>query len=127
MKTATTSTVIGSAAAAQFEFADFPAPQATADESPWACYRRLSLEFGGLIPQTMLPLALGVSTARVCQLMNDGHFQVVKIGGTNYVGGEAFERFLMQERKAGRPVKKPSKLALVKGVVSTAKEKLRKT
>jgi hypothetical protein len=118
---------MSSVAIGQIEFTGFPAPTVAAEESPWARYRRLSAELGGLIPQTMLPLALGVSTARVTQLMNDGRFEVVKIGGTNYVGGEAFERFLSQERKAGRPVKNPSKLALANAVVATAKENLRKT
>jgi hypothetical protein len=108
----------------QIEFTGFPAPTAAVEESPWARYRRLSAELGGLIPQTMLPLALGVSTARVCQLMNEGRFEVVKIGGTNYVGGEAFEQFLRQERKVGRPLKNPAKMALVKAVVASVKENL---
>jgi hypothetical protein len=108
---------MASATAGQIEFTGFPAPTVAAEESPWALYRRLSVELGGLIPQTMLPFALGVSTTRVSQLINDGRFEVVKIGGTKYVGGESFEAFLVQERKAGRPVKQPSKMALAKAAL----------
>ncbi len=109
---------MSSAAAAQAEFAGFPEAQARPDEENiFLVYLRLSRENGGLITQAMLAPALNLSTQRISQLVAAGHFDVHRIGGTQYVTGDSFERFLQKERKTGRPVKSPSVGTLVKAAL----------
>jgi hypothetical protein len=100
-------------AAAQFEFLGFPETEPR-EENIFERYLRLSDEHGGLIPQTMLAPALSLSTQRISQLIAAGHFDVHCIRGTNYVTGDSFTAFLEQERKVGRPLKRPAVSTLVK-------------
>jgi hypothetical protein len=94
--------------AAQAEFPGFPEETAERTESALALYLRLSRESGGLIPQSMLPGALGLSSARVCDFISEKRFHVHQIGGKNFVTADSFEAFLLAERKAGRPLNNPT-------------------
>jgi hypothetical protein len=102
------SQVMSSALAGQIEFDGFPQTEEAGEENLFQRYLRLSRENGGLIPQTMLAHALNVSNQRVCQLMAEDRFDVHKIGAQKYVTCDSFEAFLQQERKVGRPLKKPT-------------------
>lgn len=87
-------------------FPGFPAPIAMVEkESTLAKFLRLSREYGGLVPQNMLPDAMEVSRARVAQLIGAGRFRVIEIGGRNYVPAEELAHFLTLQRPTGRPTK----------------------
>jgi hypothetical protein len=110
--------IMSTAAAAQFEFSGFPATQVQQEENPITRYLRLTEDHGGLIPQAMIAPALGLSVQRISQLINDDRFEVYQIGATKYVTGHSFERFLREERKTGRPLKRPSVGTLVKAALA---------
>ena len=46
-------------------------------------------------------------------LVNEGRFEVITLFGRRYLGGKQFEEFLLEERKAGRPVKEATNTLLV--------------
>jgi hypothetical protein len=107
--------------AAQVEFLGFPESTVIASEGPLSQYLRLSREAGGLIPQSMLPDAIGVSKSRVSHFVCEKRFDVHVIGGKNYVTADSFERFLLEERKSGRPWHKPTVSDLAKSAVNEIK------
>ena len=81
--------------------------------------------YGGLIPQAMAAKALGVSTARIAALVDEGRFEVITLFGRRYLGGRQFEEFLLEERKAGRPVTYESKRKLAADVFKSIGEENR--
>lgn len=81
--------------------------------------------YGGLIPQAMAAKALGVSTARVAALVDGGRFEVITLFGRRYLGGRQFEEFLLEERKAGRPVTYESTTKLVTDIFKGTVEEVR--
>jgi hypothetical protein len=91
----------------QAEFHGFPASQVEPSrESDIERFLRLSDEKGGLIPQNILPDALGLSTQRVSQLVTRQRFEVHQVGGHNFVTGDSFAEFLQRPvSKGGRPRK----------------------
>jgi hypothetical protein len=102
-------------AAAQFEFSGFPKTQAgESTENEFLRYVRLSEEHHGLIPQSMLPAALGLSTQRISQLIASNRFDVHRIGGKAYVTGDSFQTFLEIERTTGTRYGNPAVGTLVK-------------
>jgi len=112
--------------AAQSEFAGFPESTAESAEGPLSQYLRLSRESGGLIPQAMLPEALGLSRSRVSQFISEKRFHVHVIGGTNFVTAESFEAFLLEERKSGRPWDKPTVKQMGRAVGAFVSETVKK-
>ena len=88
------------------EFKGFQATQReTAAEPFLQRFLRLSEEKGPLIPQPCLLDVLGVSKARVYQLVNDGRFDVVELGDRRFVTAASVEAFTAMERPSGRPKK----------------------
>ena len=117
-----------SAHAMQPEFAGFPVSQASDEtENPVALYLRISAECGGLIPQGMLPSALGVSQQRVSQLVLGDRLEVHKIGTIRFVTARSLEVFLKEERAANRSYKPPKFSTVVHGVKEFIREHKRET
>lgn len=116
--------------ATQSEFHGFPISSSSSEEkSDFALYLELNAKDGGLIPQAMLPAALGLSKQRISQFVAEKRFVVHRIGGTNYVTGRSFEAFLVEERRSGRPVREPSMSDLAtaaKEFISEEKDKRKK-
>ena len=110
------------AIAAQAEFDGFPKSESESSENPVARYLSVSRQCGGLIPQNLLPAALNLSKQRVSQFINQRRFEVHEIAGTKYVTAPSFEAFLLEERRAGRPVKELTFSKLVKGLVNPQKD-----
>lgn len=81
--------------------------------------------YGGLIPQALAAKALGVSTARIAALVNEKRFEVITLFGRRYIGGRQFEEFILQERKAGRPVNEPTTTVLVTEALRESVEAVR--
>ena len=62
-------------------------------------------ERGPLLPQHVIADVLGVSRARVGQLVDGGRLESVRIGQTRFVFLASFREFAKQERPTGRPRK----------------------
>lgn len=70
--------------------------------SPARAFLEASREHGGLVSQSMVADSLGVSSARVSELVELGRFgDLVTINGRRYIRGDALEFFLAEERKHG--------------------------
>lgn len=109
--------------AAQAEFAGFPASRmGDRVEGAVECFLRLSSECGGLIPQAMLQSALGISSQRVSQLVQGDRFEVHKIGTLTFVTGRSFEKYLTDEKTAGRGLKAPRFSTVLHMVRDTVRE-----
>jgi len=92
--------------ATQLEIEGFPATQRdTAPEPFLQRFLRLSQQKGPLVPQACLPEVLGLSTARVYQLVNEGRFEVVELGDRVFVPASELESFKATIRPNGRPKK----------------------
>jgi len=111
---------------AQATFAGFPVAEEPAEKTPWELYRELCQKDGGLIPQTLLSSALGLSKQRISQFVAEKRFVVHQIAGSNYVTGASFERFLREERKNGRPFKPPTLGVMVKAGAQVTKDIVKK-
>ena len=62
-------------------------------------------ERGPLLSQRVIADVLGVSRARIGQLVDEGRLQSVRIGKTRFVFLASFREFAKQERPIGRPKK----------------------
>ena len=106
----------------------FPLPEPTAIVSPATPIERARQYFdacqqmGGLIPQSVLSDVLGVSRARVSELLGEGRFVTVMFLGKRFITGDSLTEFVRTERKAGRPFKNPSSLSLAKSCLQFGKE-----
>ena len=65
----------------------------------------VSLDQIPAVPASEAARMLGVSTARVSQLVNAGYLESWKVGGTRMVSLDSIETRLDENRKAGRPKK----------------------
>lgn len=109
--------------ALQAEFAGFPASMLGQEgENALSLYMRLSYKHGGLVPQAMLPAALGLSKQRISQLVQGNRFATHKIGSITFVTGESLEAFIVQERKAGTTLKAPTFPQMVHAVKDVVRE-----
>ncbi len=101
----------------QSEFFDYPViDQKTKKRSIFRLYVEALREHGHLLQMPMIASALGVSRQRVAFLVAQGRLASVRIGEHTYIPAAAFELFLTEERKNGRPFDQPSALALLKKV-----------
>jgi hypothetical protein len=97
----------------------FPLPAPSAQEVPATPFERFRLFLnaseaqGGLIPRNVLPDVLGLSAARVTQLIAAGRFTTFTLFGQTFVTAQSFEAFLREERKTGRPVKQISTMKIL--------------
>jgi len=93
----------------QAEFAGFPESTVSAESSGNLVdiYMRLADEKGGLIPQAMMADVLGVSTARVSQLISDHRFEVHQLGKMKFITGDSLAAYYADEKKHGRGHKAP--------------------
>jgi hypothetical protein len=62
-------------------------------------------EIGGIVPQTLAAVALGISTQRVHQLLHTGQLEPVLVCETPYVSMRSLAQFVNGDRKNGRPIK----------------------
>jgi hypothetical protein len=98
----------------------FPLPEAAPAPTlatAWDRYRHwvaVSDQMGGLLPQNILPDLLGLSRARVSQLISDGRFTREILFGQTFVTADSLAEFVQAERKSGVHYKTPSMLALAK-------------
>lgn len=67
----------------------------------------LTEEKGMLLPSRFAAKLLGISQARVDQLMDAGKLERVELDGHPFVTENSVVAFAKTERKAGRPVKAP--------------------
>lgn len=106
--------------------ADLPKAEKKKVASLWDRYK----EFAALVdkhgPPVQFSLAaklLGVSTARVSELVADGRFELIESpDGKRVITGNSFVQFCKLERKNGRPTKvesSPSAIRLTAQVLST--------
>lgn len=79
-----------------------------------------SKEGGGLLPQSVLRVVLGVSKSRVSELIDEGRFECRILLGQRFVTCESIAAFILNKRKVGRPAKHPSALALAKASILTS-------
>ncbi len=89
----------------QPEFSGFPVSLQSV-ENPVARLLRITEEKGPLVPQNLLPSALGVSSTRVCQLFAAGRFQVVEIEGSKFVPVSDVQAWLAKPKDVGGRPKK---------------------
>jgi len=85
--------------------------------SKWAPLRRFldaNEEHGGLATQAMVAESLGVSRARVGQLVEAGRLATVTCNGRRYVSVQSLELFLTEERKTGVHIGTPSYVRMAK-------------
>lgn len=80
-------------------------------------YQRDSGREGGLISKALAATILDVSHQRVCQLVESGCFSVFHHFDKEFVSIKEVKAFLLVERKAGRPWKRPSNLQLLKAAL----------
>jgi hypothetical protein len=64
----------------------------------------LTEQHGPMIPQSVMPLYLDVSRARVSQWIQEDRFPVFEVGGKNFIPMVSVEFFRDEERKNGRPI-----------------------
>lgn len=111
---------------AEFSFMD-GVPSVDVEKSPETAlervrlFKELMMKHGGLIPQNVLHDVLKVSRGRIGQFITEGRFETVMFCGQRFVTGPSLEAFLADERKSGRPVKKPGLVTQAKVVVGMAK------
>ena len=64
-------------------------------------------ERGPLIPQAMGAKVVGVSSARICQLVDAGAIDTYTVNGDRFLFVRSFREFCKRERKNGRPPTQP--------------------
>jgi len=64
-------------------------------------------EKGILLPQSVVACLLNVSRSRVCQWVDEGRMDFVRVGDARFVTESSFIEFCKVERKTGRPVALP--------------------
>jgi hypothetical protein len=95
-------------------------PKTAWDE--WAEVKRLVDAKGQLIPINFAVKLLGVSRARVYQLIDEGKVETVEVGTYQFVTENSLMAWAHSERKAGRPFKPVTKKQLWKMALETGKE-----
>jgi hypothetical protein len=85
-------------------------------------------EKGMIVPQHMVADLFGVSKQRVAGMIDQGHLDVIEIGGVRYVTESSLVAYASAERsKGGRPRKSLDSRSLWKTSVAAAQDILKKT
>lgn len=79
-------------------------------------------DHGMMLPQHYAADLVGVSRQRVHQLVNEGRFTVVEIGGCRYITELSLLEFAKTERAAGRHLTVPGVRATFQKAVDCTKE-----
>lgn len=111
------------AAAAEFPFVqDLPKREKTRRMKLMEVLEALEArtkEKGPVIPQSLAAEILGVSRARVSQLVDEGRMDSFLLNGSRFIFARSFQEFCKEDRPTGRPPKL-GKIELLKKVAKNA-------
>lgn len=100
----------------QLEMLEFPViAENSGKRSFLRQYIDATREHGPLATQGQIAGAMGVSRQRIHELVNAGRIASVRVGELRYVPCSAYELFLTEERRVGRPLHDPKFFDIVRG------------
>jgi hypothetical protein len=99
----------------QLEMLDFPVIEQKAKKRSWLRrYIEATQKHGPLATQGQIAAALGVSRQRINELVNDDRIATVDVGDRTFIPCSAYELFLTEERRVGRPLNDPKLSQILK-------------
>jgi excisionase family DNA binding protein len=79
-------------------------------------------EHGPLMTQAMAAVGLDLGRSRVGQLVDEGRIATVRVGEERLIPLAAFELFVTEERKSGRPWPEPTLRQAIRTAIAERKE-----